>query len=75
VYDDGPSAWAGEIHIATATLDDSCIPRLEAHMKSTGRPRYLHVFFSDRGACLGDLAEWASAPRFGGTSGTEPLPE
>lgn len=65
--------WAGERHVATATLDERCVAALEVRMAATGKPRYLHIFASDRAACLGDLEEWAAAPRFGGASGMDKL--
>jgi hypothetical protein len=37
------------------------------------KPRYLHVFYSDRSPCLGNIEEWASGPKYGGTTGLEPL--
>lgn len=73
VYDRGESRWSGEVHIPTATLDDACIPALERRVEALGKPRYFHVFFSDRAACLGDVDRWASARKFGGKTGTEPL--
>ncbi len=42
-------------------------------MAVTGKPRYLHVFVSDRLPCLGDLKEWAAAPQYGGKTGLEPI--
>ena len=43
-------------------------------MELTGKPRYLHVFYSDKENSLGDLNEWANGPKYGGTTGLEPLP-
>jgi hypothetical protein len=37
------------------------------------KPRYRHVFYSDRSSCLGNLEEWASGPKYGGTTGLEQL--
>jgi hypothetical protein len=74
VYGDGSPRWRGEVHVATATLDDACVPRLEEHVRRTGKPRHVHVFYSDRAACLGDLDEWAGAAKLGGATGVEPLP-
>lgn len=65
--------WAGEIHIATATIDDACIPALEALVAARGKPRHVHIFASERAACLGDPTAWAAAPAFGGATGTEPV--
>ncbi len=72
-YDAGASRWSGETHIATATVDEECLDALEAHLGAAGRPRALHVFFSDRARCVGDFSIWASAPKYGGDSGVEPL--
>ncbi len=71
VYARGEGRWAGEVHLSTATLDEADLPLLEERMAAEGRPRYLHVFFSDRAACVGDFSTWASAPKYGGPSGTE----
>lgn len=42
-------------------------------MKKAEKPRYLHVFTSDRHPCLGDLKEWAAASKYGGETGLEPI--
>ena len=44
-------------------------------MLETEKPRYLHVFSSDRFPCLGDLKEWASGPKYGGITGMDPIEE
>jgi hypothetical protein len=55
------------------------VGRLEAclgfyqHVAAAGRPRYLHVFYSDKSNCLGDLQQWAGAPKYGGVTGLEEL--
>lgn len=75
-YDDPPTCterFAGEIHFPTALLDESSMRHLEAAMVAVDRPRYLHVFSSDRHSCMGDLEAWAHAPRYGGITGLEPL--
>ena len=43
-------------------------------MERKGKPRYLHVFASDKSPCLGNFERWAQAPKYGGVSGLEPLP-
>ena len=43
-------------------------------MAATGKPRYLHVFYSDKENSMGDLVSWAHGPKHGGPSGLEPLP-
>lgn len=75
-YDDGDTnvqRWAGEIHFPTALLDAVSCAKLEEAMKKVNRPRYLHVFSSERHPCMGNLSEWASAPKYGGETGLEPL--
>ena len=72
-YDSGAGQWANETHIATATIDDECLPALEAYIASISKPRALHVYCSDRARCLGDFAAWAVAPKYGGSSGMEPI--
>ncbi len=42
-------------------------------MEATGKPRQLHVFTSEQQPYLGDLAEWAAAPKYGGETGLEPI--
>lgn len=44
-------------------------------MENKDKPRYLHVFASDRVPFLGDLKEWAAAPKYGGKTGLEPIAE
>eukprot|EP01036_Dinobryon_divergens_P025153 gene25152-33673_t len=73
-YKDGPERWAGEVHFPTALLSSTSLAALEAHMAATGKPRYLHVFYSDKENSIGDLVSWAHGPKHGGPSGLEPLP-
>mmetsp|Transcript_19069 Transcript_19069/g.27282 ORF Transcript_19069/g.27282 Transcript_19069/m.27282 type:complete len:161 (-) Transcript_19069:1140-1622(-) len=72
-YDEGVERWSGEVHFPTAILSEPSLVALEAHLQQTGKPRYLHVFYSDRQNCLGDLTTWANAPKYGGASGLEPI--
>lgn len=75
-YGDGDGEterWAGEVHFPTALLDDVSCGKLEVAMRNANRPRYLHVFASTRHPCMGDWTEWASAPKYGGETGLEPL--
>lgn len=72
-YDSDAGQWANETHIATATIDDECLPALETHIATAGKPRALHVYYSDRAQCVGDFAAWVEAPKYGGPSGTEPI--
>jgi hypothetical protein len=65
--------WAGEVHFPTALLDDESVLNLEEVVSEAGRPRYLHVFSSDRHPCMGDLNKWADAPKYGGKTGLEPM--
>jgi hypothetical protein len=65
--------WSGEIHFPTALLDEISCSKLEEAMKKVNRPRYLHVFASQKHPCLGNLEEWATAPKYGGVTGLEPL--
>lgn len=74
-YDASGGPWANEVHLATATLDDDCLQSLEEHIAKLGKPRALHVFFSDRARCIGDFSGWATSPKFGGVSGMEPQKE
>lgn len=71
--DTDSNRWAGEVHFPTALLDDSSCAKLEEQMKKVNRPRYLHVFSSERHPCLGTLSDWANAPKYGGATGLEPL--
>lgn len=75
-YDDGDTEicrWAGEIHFPTALLDAESCSKLEEAMKKANRPRYLHVFTTERHQCMGNLSDWANAPKYGGKTGLEPL--
>ena len=63
-----------QVHFPTALLSSSSIAALEAHIAATGKPRYLHVFYSNKEKSLGDLVDWAGGPKYGGPSGLEPLP-
>lgn len=75
-YDDASTcsgSWAGEVHFPTALVDEKSLEHLEEVVKEAGRPRYLHVFWSDRHKCMGDLAQWAAAPKYGGQTGLEPM--
>lgn len=65
------SKWAGEIHFPTALLDENSFKNLEESLAAAGKPRYLHVFYSDRHGALGDLSAWAMAPKYGGSTGME----
>ena len=43
-------------------------------MEAAGKPRYIHVFTSDRLPCLGDFNEWANTTvKYGGVTGLEPM--
>ena len=44
-------------------------------MTERGKPRYLHVFYSDRSPALGDLKKWVEGPKHGGSTGLEPFVE
>lgn len=73
--DDAPDRWAGEIHFPTALLDPESVQHLEdVVVKENGKPRHLHVFYSDRHAALGQLSDWVNAPKYGGLTGLEVLP-
>lgn len=73
-YDsDVEERWAGEVHFPTALLDVDSLRILEEAMTKAGRPRYLHVFANDRNLCIGDMKQWATAPKYGGETGLEPL--
>ncbi len=71
-YSDG-ERWGGEVHFPTALLDEESLKNLEEVVSAAGRPRYLHVFYSDRHGCLGDEQKWVDAPKFGGKTGLEPI--
>jgi hypothetical protein len=71
-YDEG-ERWGGEVHFPTALLDEESLKNLEEVVTNAGRPRYLHVFASDRHGAMGDLQKWTDAPKYGGTTGLEPL--
>ncbi len=71
-YDDG-ERWGGEVHFPTALLDEESLKNLEEVVAKAGRPRYLHVFSSDRHGSMGDLQKWVDAPKYGGKTGLEPL--
>ncbi|RYG68662.1 hypothetical protein EON64_04680 [archaeon] len=75
-YDDPlvcPERWAGEVHFPTALVDPISLQHLEEAVQKAERPRYLHVFYSDRHGCMGSLQDWAGATKFGGTTGLEAL--
>jgi hypothetical protein len=62
------------VHFPTALLDEESLRNLEeAVVTNGGRPRYLHVFSSDRHGCLGDLQKWVEGPKYGGNAGLEPV--
>ena len=65
--------WSGEIHVATATVDEACIAPLEELMRVRHKMSYEHVWFSDRAKCLHDLQAWADGPKRGGLTGIDPL--
>eukprot|EP01040_Poterioochromonas_malhamensis_P000639 gene639-681_t len=67
------SPWEDEIHFPTALLDNESLGRLEEAVRAMNKPRYLHVFYSDRSVALGDLSEWAKGPKYGGVTGLEPI--
>lgn len=76
-YDDAsvenPVRWGGEVHFPTALVDTETFSFLEETVIAAGRPRYLHVFTSDRHPCLGNLLEWSTGPKYGGVTGLEPV--
>jgi hypothetical protein len=56
-------------------LTESSLAKLEKHIADTGKPRHLHVFYTDRHPALGDLEDWIHAPKYGGSSGLDPIEE
>ena len=42
-------------------------------MELKSEPRYWHVFASNKSPFLGDLMEWAAAPKYGGETELEPI--